>query len=224
MADRIFDSSWVDRYVLNELSHDEALAFEAALFDSEALRSDVEAALSLQSILSLDEETSTEALSSSEQAPRRAQPWQPLAMAASLVVGVFGFAMWLTSSSEISDLRERLTELSQGASEIVIKRIDVTRSSSTASGTPVLKPDGNALLVLDIELSSRTENLDQVRINLIHENDNVLSSWSGDTTDLDRVSLGVRASQLPEGSLSLEFHRADGELLEKRRIEIIANE
>ena len=36
-----FDSGWVDRYVRNQLTPDEEMAFEAALFDSAALRSDV---------------------------------------------------------------------------------------------------------------------------------------------------------------------------------------
>lgn len=222
MADRIFDSSWVDRYVLNELSEDEAIEFEAALFDSESLRSDVEAALSLQSILSLGEASPSEDRSDNKWTPRRALSWQPLAMAASFLVGVVGIAMWFSSYSEISNLRGQISDWSEASSEIVIKRIDVTRSSGTASGTPVLKPSGNALLVLDIELSSRTENLDQVQADLVDESGTILASWSGSTTDRDRVPLGVRSGQLTDGALMIEFRRGDGEHLETRPIEIVA--
>lgn len=223
MADRILDSSWVDRYVLNALSEEEATEFEAALFDSEALRRDVEAALSLQSILSIDETSNAEAQSVTARIPHRVQSWQPLALAASLLVGVVGIAMWFTSSSEVTNLRGQISKLNQASSEIVIKRIDVTRSSSAASGTPVLKPAGDALLVLDVELSSRTKGLDRVQVGLVDETGITLSSWSGDTTNRDRVSLGIRSGQLRGGSLSIEFRQSDGELLEERPITIITS-
>ncbi len=214
MADRIFDSSWVDRYVLNELSEEEAVEFEAALFESQALRRDVEAALSLQSILTLDDEFNAKAQSITERTPRRVRPWQPLAIQP---------ACWGRRARAVDHklLGEsgQVSELSQASSEIVIKRIDVTRSSSAARGTPVLRPGGNSLLVMDIELSPRTRDLDQLQIEFVGDDGEVVSSWSGPTTDRGRVTIGVRSTQLEAGPMAIEFRNADGALLDRRLLE-----
>lgn len=223
MADRIFDSGWVDRYVLNELSEDESVIFEAAMFESAALRRDVEVALSLQAVLGLDDAASESVQTSSPGASRRVQPWQPWAVAASVLVGVLGGAMWFKSASEISELHDQVAELSRSYDEVVVKRLDLTRSGGGTRGTPVLKPPGNALLVLDIELSPRTKDLDHAQIKLIDDAGQLISSWSGATTDRDRLSLGVRSSRLAEGPLLVEILDAEGTKLEEMRLEILAD-
>lgn len=224
MVDRIFDSGWVERYVLNQLSEDDEMAFEEALFGSEDLRRDVEAALALQSVLTLDERMGEEPSSGSGEVARLPPAWQPLATAASLLAGALGLVMWYSSSLELASLRGQISELNRTPQEVVIKRIDLTRSSGPGSGTPVRKPAGDALLVLDIELSPGTIERERVRVDLINDGGQVIASWSGDTMSRDRVSMGVRSGHLPDnGALSLEFRSPGGELLETLTILIVTD-
>lgn len=220
MADRIIDSGWVDRYVRNELSTDEELEFEAALFDSPALRGDVEAALSLQSLLDLEGEAGERADSAPAAQPRRQPRLQPLAIAASLLVGALGLSMWLQRGSEVADLERQISELNRPYGEVTIRRLDVMRSSGTTPAHLLRKTADDGLLVLDIELSASARRYDELDMFLQNGQGGQIASWRGSTIDRERVTLAIPSSRISAGMATLEM-RAGGEVIEVIPIEIL---
>jgi hypothetical protein len=223
MADRIFDSGWVDRYVCNQLTSDEELEFEGALFDSPALRGDVEAALSLQSLLQMEGEAGEVPVAETVSARTRQMPMQSLAMAASLLVGVIGVSLWLYRASDIDELQRQVAELQSPYSEVSIRRLDVLRSSGATSGHLVRKPGAGGLLVLDVELSASAKRYPELEISLRDASGAALGSWHGTTADRERVTLAIPARQLAAGDAKLEM-RADGEVVETWPVSILPDE
>jgi len=223
MADRIFDSGWVDRYVCNHLTSDEELEFEAALFNSPALRGDVEAALSLQSLLQMEGEAGEVPVSDTVSPQPRWMPMQSLAMAASLLVGVVGISMWLYRASDVADLQRHISELSRPYSDVSIRRLDVLRSSGNTSGHLIRKPADGGLLVLDVELSATAQRYPELQISLRGSGGASLGSWQGATADRERVTLAIPSSLLSAGQATLEA-RVDDQIVESWPVSILDSE
>ncbi len=144
-------SDWVDRYLRNGLTTDEEAVFETALLDSPDLQLQLETALGIrQAVL----------LQAAAGATEKAYPpptldarnhWQPLALAASVVLAVFSTTMYWQVSNKAGMLQSEITAMSQPRTSVLTVPVDIMRSAD--SQTPdvmVQKPEGNALLVLDV--------------------------------------------------------------------------
>jgi len=219
MADRVFDSGWVDRYVRNELSTDDEMTFEAALFDSPALRGDVEAALSLQSLLQIEEAADTPAAEPNERRPGHLR-LPPLAMAASFLVGVLGVSMWLQRASDITDLELQVAELQRPYSDVSIRRLDVMRSSGSTPAHLVRKPAEGGLLVLDVELSASTRDYPKLEVSLLDADGASMGGWRGSIADRERITLAIPSSRLSAGEAAIEI-KAGGEVVESWPVRIL---
>lgn len=213
------NGDWVDRYVRNELSEAEELEFETALLDSPELQDELEAALGLREAVRLEQESEPSASDEMAESLKGRNNWQPFAMAASVLLAVFSTVMFWKTSNDAAGLRAQIEALGQPYDSVLTVPVRIMRSSG--SETPdviVRRPEGKALVVLEIEATSAVSGLDQVSLGWRDQDENLIQSWSAKVSAGNQIVTGVNAGDLPGGLVWLEISDAE-KVLDRRLIE-----
>lgn len=220
MPEHSYDSEWIDRYLRNELAADQEAEFETALLESAQLQQDLEAAMAIRQALILEDElrdpVSDDARNEIMAGGSR---WQSLALAASVILAVFSTTMYWRVSNQAAGLESRIAVLQNPRGTVVTVPVDIMRSSgSRAPDVIVRKPEGAALIVLDIEATQSVLGLDRVQLALRDGEGQRLFSWAASPDASGRIRSALDASSLPAGKLWLEMGRED-EVLDRRLLE-----
>lgn len=220
MSKPAFDSRWIDRYLRNELSEAETESFETALLESSELQDELETAIALQQALMHDSEPVPEQIST-EPGPLEARGnWQPLAMAASLVLAVSSTVLFWKAHNETQNLQHQLEELGRPVSGIVRAPIDIMRSSGQDVPDVIIqKPGPGKLLEFDIQLSPSLAGEESLIMRLLDSEGSEQLSWPIDTDGSGRVSVILRPAMLPDGLSRLEMSDTQGQFSDTRLLE-----
>ena len=221
MAERIINSSWVDRYIRDELSADDEIAFEERLLDDQELQQELEAALAIQETLSRSDLSDVVVAHSASKLATNS--WTPFAMAASVLLAVASTTLLWRANIESDNLRHQLEELGQPRSSVLMVPVDIMRSAGMA--TPdviILKPGGQAIIALDIELSARFHPLESISFELRDEkNLGETLEWSSSPTSDGRAQVFLHSESIPEGRVILTMSGPDGQPKETRLLEFL---
>jgi len=221
MPEQISSGEWVDRYVRDKLSPDEMKAFELELLESEPLQQELETVLAMRGALALDGEPQAQTESAELQpTPRRDSAWQPLAMAATLVLAVLSTVMWWRSSNEVVDLEGQVQALGQPMAEILTVAVPIMRS--TGGQTPdviVQKPGGHVAILLDVELGLRAREQDVLDFALVGPDGTSVLAWQASPTTNGRTTVVINSDKIPASELWLQISDVGGEMYERRLLE-----
>ena len=207
---------WVDSYVRNGLNSEEMAAFETAMLDSPELQQQLEAALAIQRALLLESGLDTEPAASRD----ADNHWHGMAMAAAVVLAVFSTTMYWKTSNHNAMLRSELAALRQPRGVALTVPVDIMRSAGTDIPDVIIqKPGGDALLVLDVELSQAMAGAGQVHLVLRNQQDAALFSFAGTPTEHGRLSVAFNPDALPVGQVWLEMSAHQGQAVDRRLLE-----
>lgn len=212
----------VDRYLRNEMMADEEEDFEATLLDSSELQLQLETAMAISQVVQM---TNEHALSDAEQpspALDASINWQPVALAASVVLAVFSTTMYWKVSSDAGALRSEINYLSQPRTAVLTVPLDIMRSASSETPDVIIqKPAGNTLLVLDVELSPAVMALGEARMTLRDAQAAELLSWDSNRFESGRITAAFDTHNLPDGRVWLEMSDSQGQVVDRRLIEFL---
>ena len=214
-----FNGNWVDRYLRNELNAEDEAAFETALFDSPELQQQLETALAIRQSFELDDRVNKQSVL---QHSGRRSHWQPLALAASVVLAAFSTTMYWKVSNEVVGLQSEIKQLNQPRAGLLTVPVDIMRSAGSQTPDVIIqKPAVSSAVVLDIELSSAVDGLDSINAALVDDQGAELLSWESSRTPLGRSQVVFSSSQLPNGRVWLEMSDKQGKVLDRRLLEFL---
>lgn len=227
MSESVRYEDWVDRYVQHRLSEEEEAEFETALLESPELQQSLETALALHRTLKLAEDLEVEVASDAGASKVAESPfsphgqrWQPFAMAASVVLAVFSTVMYWRTGVELSDTRTELESLKAPFGSVLTVPVDIMRSASTQEPDVIVrKPDGRALVVLDIEVLPAFTQLTLIHITLRNEDGSLVTQWQAGPPRNGQLSTAIDSALLPIGKVWLELLDASGTLSDRRLVE-----
>jgi hypothetical protein len=211
--------AWIDLYLRDELSAEQEAEFETALLETPDLQQALEAALGIRQALLLEHEFQRE---NADIGPIDASlsgslKWQPMALAASVLLAVFSTTMYWRVSNQAGDLQIEVDALRQPRGAVLTVPIDIMRSlNSTVPDVIVKKPEGMALVVLDIEASPAVRGLERVQMTLRAEDADPIMTWEAYPGTHGRILSVIDSAALPTGLVWLEM--ADGPTVVDRRL------
>jgi len=220
MAEYDIDKGWVDRYIRNELSPEEEIAFEERLLEDPELQQELEAALAIKETMKRSDLVRGDVV-----APpvNTGNSWTPFALAASVLLAVASTTLLWRANIESDELRQQLEALKQPRTNVLNVPVDIMRSSG--NGIPdviIQKQDGQSVIVLDIELSPRFSQLDQVDFELSEESGERLLAWSSSGSRNGRTSAVLNSESVPDGRVILAMTSPGDQLKETRLLEFRA--
>jgi hypothetical protein len=122
-------------------------------------------------------------------------------------------------SNQAAGLESEIAALRQPRGAVLNVPVDIMRSSSERTPDVIVrKPDGAAVIVLDIEASQAIIGLDRVQVSLRDPEGNLLFSWTTSTDSRGRIHSALDATSLPTGQFWLEMGRGE-EVLDRRLLE-----
>jgi len=209
----------VDSYVRDELSPEEMAEFETAMLDSPELQTQVDTALAIQRALQLEQEFDQWPASASTREHAR-NHWQGLAIAAGVVLAVFSTTMYWKVSNDNASLRSELGSLRQPKGVVLTVPVDIMRSAGGQTPDVIVqKPKGNALVVLDIELSPAMGAAGKIHLVLRDLHRAVLFTLEGSRAEDGRLRVAFNADTLPYGQVWLEMSAARDGAVDRRLLE-----
>ena len=229
MSELAMDPNRVDLYVRGKLNAEEIMAFEAELLESPKLQEALEEVLSLQRVVDIDQQLS-EAGEFDEPVTDVSQGWYtldgarwPVAASITLAAGAVLF-LW-HAEVENTQLQSQISALSQPVGRVLTVPLDIMRS--TGSQTPdvrIRKMPGPALLVLDVEVTSRMANSPELQVELHGDKGDELAVWSANPGPEGRIQLAFRSDHLPDGLVSLVIRDPQSGAREDRLLELLPAE
>ena len=206
MSEYNIDNDWVDRYIRDELSAEEEIAFEERLLDDPELQQQLQAALAIRESFSRTDLMTDDEVNTSF-STTRGNSWTPLAMAASVILAVVSSTLLWRANIESAELRQQINELHQPRTRVLNVPIDIMRSSGKSTPDAIIqKPDGQAAIVLDIELSGRFQKADEIHFELREESaSEVLLAWSAQPPTDNRATVILNSESLPDGRVILSI-------------------
>ena len=215
-----YSDDWIDRYLRNELSADKEAEFETMMLGSPELQRRLETAMAVQQALLWDDELGESGQAEPLQDLDARNNWQPFALAASLVLAVFSTTMYWKISIEAAAFQSEIAALNQPRTGVVMVPVDIMRSAGSQTPDVIIrKPEGNALLALDIELSHATQAANLARLSFRDPQGVELISWESGNIENSRVIAVFNAKQLPNGRVWLEMTDVQGKVIDRRLLE-----
>jgi hypothetical protein len=220
MAENISRQEWVDRYVRDEQMVDEINEFEQALMASPEMQEDLQTVLGLRETLLLEPEQNVPEDRLLPESLEGGGNWQPLALAASVLLAAFSTVMFWKVSNDSAGLQRQLDQLNQPRTRILTVAVNIMRSAgSQAPDVIVKKPEGHSAMLLDIELAPESRLQQTLRFTLVDESGTTVLSWGGIEIDGGRAEVLLNSEQIPATALWLEIASDGGQLLERRLLE-----
>lgn len=219
MVEQDMNNNIVDRYVRDELSDEEVVAFEEQLLEDPQLQDELEAVLALkeamqiQNQLDADTEEPEDLLSGGNQ-------WSNMAIAASVLLAIVSTTFYWRTSVETGRLQEQLAALQAPRTSVLNVAINIMRSAGSKTPDVIIqKPAGHGVLVLDIELSPGFHKLDSINFQLQTGEGKSVLRWTALPTTSGRASVVLNAEAVPDGMVYLQISDSSGKLQEKRLLE-----
>ena len=210
----------VDRYVRDELAVDETVEFEQALMESSAMQQDLETALGLREALLLVPEQNLPRNGLLPEFLPGGGNWQPVALAASLLLAVFSTVMFWKVSNDSAGLQNQLDLLNQPRTQLLSVPVNIMRSASSRTPDVIIqKPLGHSAILLDIELGSAASELEELIFELVDDGGVAISSWNAAPTQSGRASVMLSSERIPSARLWLQISSGQGRTLERRLLE-----
>lgn len=220
MAKQTSRQVWVDRYVREELAVEETVEFEQALMESSAMQQDLETALGLREALLLEPEQSLPRNGLLPESLPGGGNWQPVALAASLLLAVFSTVMFWKVSNDSAGLQNQLDLLNQPLTQVLSVPVNIMRSTSNRTPDVIIqKPAGHSAILLDIELGSAARELEELIFELVDDGGVALLSWNTAPTKSGRASVMLSSERIPSARLWLQISSSEGRTLERRLLE-----
>ena len=219
-------SEQVDRYVRGELNAAETAAFEAELLESPPLQDALEAALGLQRALEFERNqigaTVVPLQARSGQIGDSPFRWQVWGMAASLVAAAVAGSLWWYTEAENVRLNARIDQLTRPVDSVLTVPLDVMRSvGPEAPEVFIRKPQGAAVLILDVEVAEQLVRAPELNLELIAEQGDELAGWSAAPDADGRIRVAHRTDLLPDGRLTLRISDPVSGGTDTRSIELL---
>lgn len=219
MAENDIDTDWVDRYIRDELSAEEEMAFEERLLQDAELQRELEAALAIKETFKRNDIMTGDPVAPFTRSTNR-NAWTPFALAASVLLAVASTTLLWRANIETNGLKRQLETLRQPRTNVLSVPVDIMRSAG--SGTPdviIQKPGPNGVVVLDIELSSRFSQLDHVDFSLSEAAGGQLLAWSSKPAPDGIASVALNSESIPAGRVILKMTAPGGQFEETRLLE-----
>ena len=215
-----YNEEFIDRYMRSELSADKEAEFETSMLDSPELQQQLETAMAVREALLWDDELGQSGQAEPLQDLDARNNWQPFALAASVVLAVFSTTMYWKISIEAAAFQSEIAALNQPRTGVVMVPVDIMRSAGSQTPDVIIrKPEGNALLALDIELSHATQAANLARLSFRDPQEVELISWEAGNIENGRIVAVFNAKQLPNGRVWLEMTDVQGKLVDRRLLE-----
>lgn len=215
-----YTNEWIDRYIRNELAANEEAEFETALLDSPELQRRLETAMGVRQAFVLNDELGGSGQAIPLQDLDARNNWQPLALAASVLLAVFSTTMYWKTSNDAAALRSEIEVLSQPRTVVLTVPVNIMRSSGSQTPDVIIqKPGGNALVALDIELGHATVAADLARLTFRDPQEVELISWASGSVENGRIITVFNTQQLPDGRVWLELSDVEGKVIDRRLLE-----
>jgi len=126
----------------------------------------------------------------------------------------------LYTHNEKVTLLTHLADLSQPSGTVLSVPVDIMRSlGDQVPDVIIKKPEGQAVLILDIELSRALVGAGQVNLVLRNLQNEALFTWESTNIARGRLSTAFQVSSLPEGKVWLEMSDVTGETVDSRLLE-----
>lgn len=216
------NSELVDSYLRNKLKSDEVTAFETALLESPELQLELETAMGIRQIVLLEAEPDHQELVNPLQELEARNNWQPLALAASVVLAVFSTTMYWKVSNEARVLQSEVAALNQPHTSVLTIPVDIMRSAGDQIPDIIVqKPPGNALVILDVELSPAVAAEDELRMSLRDLQAAELIAWDSGKVENGRITAAIDSRILPDGKVWLEMANKQGQVIDRRLLEFL---
>ena len=219
------NSSMTDRYVRNKLTPAEVEAYELQMMESPELQDELEEAQMLQKALRLGK-TERQPLKDSAVAETTGGPnWTGWALAASIALLLGSAYFHVSTWSESGVLKNQVAELSQPRSEILFATVKIMRSAgNTVPDSIIQLPQQKATVMLEIELGSRSRNIQELRFRLESEAQPMDLSWVGSPDENGLATVAINSELIPSGLVWLVVSANSGEVLERRLLEFKASQ
>ena len=219
MVEHNINNDWVDRYIRDELTAEEETAFEERLLQDPELQQELEAAMAIVEALERTDLITGDLVDPPVSSISK-NSWTPFAMAASVLLAVVSSTLLWRANIESAELRQQIDGLQQPRGHVLNASIDIMRASGKNTPDAIIqKPDGQSAIVLDIELSARFKQQQQIHFELREEaaNEAVLT-WNATPTADNRASVMINSETIPDGRVLL-FITAPGITSESRLLE-----
>ncbi len=222
MAEYDINNDWVDRYVRDDLNAEEEIAFEEKLLEDPELQQELKAALAIKETFKRTDLVTGDVVDPSVSTSTR-NSWTPFAMAASVLLAVASTTLLWRANIETDGLRQQLEALQQPRTSVLNVPVDIMRSAGNGSPDVIIqKPGSQGVIVLDVELSSRFSQLDQINFELSKENGGQFLAWSSSPSPKGRASVVLNSESIPDGRVILTMNAPGSQLKETRLLEFRA--
>lgn len=219
MAEHNINNDWVDRYIRDELNAEEEVAFEERLLEDTGLQQELEAALAIKETLQRRELMTGNVVEPPASAVTR-NSWTPYAMAASVLLAVASTTLLWRANIETNGLKQQLEALKQPRTSVLNVPVDIMRSAgNTTPDVIIQKPGMQGVIVLDVELSPRFSQLDQINFELSGEAGEQFLAWRSSPTPDGRASVVLNSEIIPDGRVILAMSSPGTEQKETRLLE-----
>jgi hypothetical protein len=210
---------WVDRYVRDELSEDEVVAFEERLLEDPGLQRELEAVLAIRKALQLDAELPSEPAQWAKTKPG-ANQWSSMAIAASVVLAIVSTTFYWRTSVEAGRLQEQVNALQAPRTAVLNVPVNIMRTAGDASPDAIVQvPAGNGVIVLDIELSAHFQSLASIDFRLQADGLEEALKWTAPPSSSGRARVVLFSETIPGGRAHLQISNPSGDLTETRLLE-----
>ncbi len=208
-----------DRYVRNKLSPSAVEEYEVRMLESPELQKELEEALLLQRALESDEQVT--GLTRTERSElSRYSHWKSVALAASFFLAVISLVLFLDSRGTTNALRRQLDELTQPRTQVLHVPVPIMRSAnSTIPDVIVQLPDGYSIIMLDIELGTKSRTAPTLTFILNNDDRAPVLTWTAKPKTDGKSTVALNSEQISAGQSWLIISSAAGEELERRLLE-----
>ena len=222
MADHNINNDWVDRYIRDELNAEEEIAFEEKLLEDPELQQELEAALAIKETFKRTDLITGDVVDPSISTTTK-NSWTPFAMAASVLLAVASTTLLWRANIETDGLRQQLEALQQPRTSVLNVPVDIMRSAGNSTPDVIIqKPESQGVIVLDVELSSRFSQLDQISFELSEENGERFLAWSSSPSPDGRASVVLNSESITDGRVTLAMSAPGSQQKETRLLEFRA--
>lgn len=220
MPEQTSRQAWVDRYIRDELTVDEIAEFEASLMESPGMQQELETVLGLREVLLFESRRYRGTGGLLPETLFGVGKWQPLALAATVILAVFSTLMYWKVSNDSAGLQRQLELLSLPRTQVLTVPVNIMRSAGRQTPDVIVqKPAGHSAILLDIELGSYTRGLELLDFALVDEAGNTILTWTAAPTPAGRASVVLNSEQVPASRLWLQISSSDGQVLERSLME-----
>ncbi len=221
----VMNNSRTDRYVRNKLTPAEVEAYELQMMDSPELQDELEEALLLKEALKLGRAGSEVPKDSGVVANDSGSRWMPWALAASVTLMLVSSYLYVSNWSETKLLKNQLASLSQPRSEVLFATVKIMRSAGNAVPDSIIQlPERSVMVMLEIELGSRSRNVQNLLFSFESEGQATGLNWIGSPDASGLTTVAINSEQIPLGMVWLVVSASDGEVLERRLLEFRASD